>query len=365
MIRTRYRDRAIEQVASGGEPPVNTVAPVASGTARIGETLSCTTGTWTGTAPIVYTYQWRRNGSDITGETNNTYVVVALDAGLGVDCIVTATNDLGPESASSNSIAVPESLAAAVASAVMDLDATLFASYPGSGTTWSNLVASPADGSAQTAYDFFTGDGSTSTTFPTFTGTPGDPASYWLFDGGDYFKIKSGANTTFINAMHKTTGGSDWWIAFALLTPPADSGADGLFGTNQNSTTPGLQIFQNASEQIAANQRGAATSSLSNTGTTLTGSTNYTVFVSHSHSTNMTSFWINSSTGTALSQTYSTTTADASGFMVLAALANGASSFMASGGRMYSVGMGNSYLTNAEAAAIKSLLQVRQGRVYS
>lgn len=73
-------------------PPVNTVAPVASGTAIVGQTLSVTDGTWTGTAPITYTYQWKRNNVDIGGATNATYVLQAADLGKSIKCTVTASN---------------------------------------------------------------------------------------------------------------------------------------------------------------------------------------------------------------------------------------------------------------------------------
>lgn len=41
------------------DPPVNTVAPAVTGTAQVGQTLSCTTGTWDN-SPSGYTYQWQR-----------------------------------------------------------------------------------------------------------------------------------------------------------------------------------------------------------------------------------------------------------------------------------------------------------------
>ncbi len=64
-------------------PPVNVTVPVVSGTEQDGETLSATDGTWTGTDPISYSYQWQRcdsdgsNCADITGETDSTYDPVA------------------------------------------------------------------------------------------------------------------------------------------------------------------------------------------------------------------------------------------------------------------------------------------------
>ncbi len=86
--------------------PANTVAPVASGTATVGSTLSVTTGTWTGDATIVYTYQWQRAGVNIGSATANTYVLVTADAGTAVRCVVTGTNGVGNASANSNAISV-------------------------------------------------------------------------------------------------------------------------------------------------------------------------------------------------------------------------------------------------------------------
>jgi hypothetical protein len=46
--------------------PVNSVAPAISGTVRQGYTLTCSSGTWSNT-PDSYSYQWRRDGSEIIG----------------------------------------------------------------------------------------------------------------------------------------------------------------------------------------------------------------------------------------------------------------------------------------------------------
>ena len=88
----------------GGIPPSNTVAPVISGSSTIGSTLSSTTGTWVGDPVITYSYQWKRAGVDIVGETNSTYVLVAADYNQAITCEVTATNAFGAASATSNSI---------------------------------------------------------------------------------------------------------------------------------------------------------------------------------------------------------------------------------------------------------------------
>ena len=91
--------------AIGGIAPVNTVAPVVSGTATVGQTLSTTDGTWTGTPAPTFTYQWQRSSSNIGGATSSTYVLVAADYANTIRCVVTATNSAAAVSANSNSTA--------------------------------------------------------------------------------------------------------------------------------------------------------------------------------------------------------------------------------------------------------------------
>jgi hypothetical protein len=87
---------------SYGSLPVNTVAPVVSGTATVGQTLTTTNGTWLGAPAPTFTYQWQRAGSNIGGATSSTYLLVVADVGNAIRCVVTATNPLGVASANSN-----------------------------------------------------------------------------------------------------------------------------------------------------------------------------------------------------------------------------------------------------------------------
>jgi hypothetical protein len=89
-----------------GTIPNNTVAPVISGTNTFGSTLTTTDGTFTGTAPLTYTYQWRRNGSPISGQTASTYVIGSSDSLAAITCVVTATNSYGFDSEVSDTITV-------------------------------------------------------------------------------------------------------------------------------------------------------------------------------------------------------------------------------------------------------------------
>ncbi len=92
----------------GGNLPSNSVAPALSGTAQEGQTLTCSTGTWSGSP--TYTYQWKRNGSNITSATNSTYTLVTADVGQSIKCTVTATNFIGSANADSNTV-TPTALA--------------------------------------------------------------------------------------------------------------------------------------------------------------------------------------------------------------------------------------------------------------
>jgi hypothetical protein len=67
--------------------PVNSVLPSVSGTTNVGETLTGTPGTWSG-SPVL-TYQWRRDGADIAGETGLTYLLADADFGTMIDWLET------------------------------------------------------------------------------------------------------------------------------------------------------------------------------------------------------------------------------------------------------------------------------------
>ena len=89
-------------------PPTVQSPPAVTGTPERGSTLTTSNGTWNGTTPITYRYQWLRcdtNGgscSNIGGATERTYELKNPDVGNTLRARVTASNSDG--SASSTSV---------------------------------------------------------------------------------------------------------------------------------------------------------------------------------------------------------------------------------------------------------------------
>ena len=92
--------------------PSNTSPPTISGTPREGETLTANPGSWSGTGPIVFAYQWQRCGqngancSNIVGATAQTYRLTSPDVGRTLRVVVTATHATGSSTATSAPTAV-------------------------------------------------------------------------------------------------------------------------------------------------------------------------------------------------------------------------------------------------------------------
>ena len=82
----------VKPASSGGGalPPVNEVLPSVSGVAQVGQTLSSTTGTWSGTAPIALARQWQSclAGSclDLVGATGDDVCAGRCGCGTDVAC---------------------------------------------------------------------------------------------------------------------------------------------------------------------------------------------------------------------------------------------------------------------------------------
>jgi hypothetical protein len=94
--------------ARADQPPNNVSEPQISGNAKVGQTLSASTGTWDGDTPMSFSFQWRQCASDghscddINGAIGRRYVVRHDDINHRLRVRVTAQNSAGSDSADSN-----------------------------------------------------------------------------------------------------------------------------------------------------------------------------------------------------------------------------------------------------------------------
>lgn len=101
-----------QATAAATAKPSNTSPPTVSGTAEEGRTLIASTGSWNGTPPISFDYQWQRcdsqsrNCSLIAGATSQTHTLVQADVGRRIRVVINAKNADGSAQAASATTAV-------------------------------------------------------------------------------------------------------------------------------------------------------------------------------------------------------------------------------------------------------------------
>jgi hypothetical protein len=131
-IGTTYHYRLVAQNSDGTSygydytlttntsQPVNTSAPTIAGPARLGQSLTATSGVWSPAG--TYTYRWARstNGGSswagIAGATGPGYTLAAADAGARIEVTVTAANAYGSTAATSAAVGPVQSGAPAATS---------------------------------------------------------------------------------------------------------------------------------------------------------------------------------------------------------------------------------------------------------
>jgi hypothetical protein len=105
---TRVASSATDTITAGG--PANTAAPKITGTPTQGQTLTVSNGSWSGTTPITYSYQWQRcdtsgnNCANIAAATKSTYTLTASDVGHDLRTVVAAKNSAGSSSATTTAV---------------------------------------------------------------------------------------------------------------------------------------------------------------------------------------------------------------------------------------------------------------------
>jgi hypothetical protein len=244
-----------------------------------------------------------------------------------------------------------------VSSCVFDLDATLAASH--SGGDWLNIEPTPADSEAKTEYDF----ADTGTNQPAFTGDVGSKGAYFLFDGTNHF-LGSNTLSTFLDSIHKTTGGSDFTF---VCTVYAVSGNQ-IFMTNRTAggTNIGVMLYSlSAADKVIVTQRGD-TGGNGNPATTAAlniGAWNF-IACSHKHSTNETTLWLNSSTGETSSDTFNATTTTASSTNFALGAYGGSTLPLPNTSRARNFAAFNEVLTDAQMALVMTQLGLRHQTTY-
>lgn len=91
---TGYINRSTRTALFPWYLPTNTVLPSISGTPQVGQTLTGSRGTWTG-SPTSYTDQWYADGVAIPGATSTTFAPTATQVGKVITYGVIATNGVG------------------------------------------------------------------------------------------------------------------------------------------------------------------------------------------------------------------------------------------------------------------------------
>ena len=97
--------------SSAATAPTNTALPTVIGQAKQGATTAASTGVWSGTTPLAFSYQWQRCDSgggacvDIVTAIDETHRVALGDVGRTLRVVVVATNTSGSESAVSETSA--------------------------------------------------------------------------------------------------------------------------------------------------------------------------------------------------------------------------------------------------------------------
>lgn len=77
------------------DPPANVTPATIVGNSIVASELIASPGTWTGSAPITFTYKWKRGDEYIPGAEANKYTLTSADITYIVTCEITADNPLG------------------------------------------------------------------------------------------------------------------------------------------------------------------------------------------------------------------------------------------------------------------------------
>ena len=197
---------------------------------------------------------------------------------------------------------------------------------------------------------------------PSFKGTAGDTDAYFSYDGGDYH-IRTEANSDFLNSLHKTTGGQDFWFAFVCNIPAASSDNRVLFSTAAFGSAPGIFIRKNGGK-LSLVQVGDSANLIDESVEDIPTDAPIILVVSHSHSENKTRFWVNTTTADEQAATFQTSVNDAFGTANIGRDVAGFAQ-LATGTRIYALSYGNSFLSDSDVSGLVDFYNNRHDRIYA
>ncbi len=195
--------------------PVNTVAGVLSGDSAAGSTLTCSSGTWTGSPTITFVYQFYLNGVADGSAGANTRVNQVGDIGKTVTCKPIGTNIVSTVTGTaSNGIIVTAAIAqnvwdssvnpAHITYSVGDTVAVTASDYIGvslAGKTsgvWDVIVALSNDGTNNFVLGCIRSDVATIGGYPGVAGTNG----VGIYSGGVIFKGSAGTASPLVTPVN-------------------------------------------------------------------------------------------------------------------------------------------------------------------
>lgn len=229
------------------------------------------------------------------------------------------------------------------------LDAADKNSYDGSSQTWTDATGN--------GFNFFRGtDGTAQTSDPTFAGTAGLPseATYFSFDGGDFFKQT--AAHTFADAWHKDSGA----LTLLAVVYAVDAGQRAIFDTAGN-TTDGIlfRIGSNEAISFAHSTDNTTSETLASTATVTTSSWNF-IACSWNEATPAGSLIINSTVEAMTSPSATTATDNHPGVIRIGADTDAAGKVMANGERLACIAGWSTRLSDANLTEIYKRLKYRR-----
>ncbi len=212
-IDAQYADAAVTA-------PSNTAAPAITGTPEDGDVLTASTGTWSGSAPITYTYQWKdctstaeTSCSNISGATSSTYTAQSSDVGSYLAVTVTATNAAGSASTTS------------AATAIVDAQPPTNTALPaitGTATDGQTLTASPGSwlGSTPISYSYQWEDcNSSGSSCVNITGATGSTYTLRSSDVGHKIVVSVTASNASLPGGSTATASSSATAVVAAVAP--------------------------------------------------------------------------------------------------------------------------------------------------